>query len=67
MKIAHGAAKGLEFLHEAENPVIYRDFKASNILLDAVSIALHLELHGFPFLFHFGQYIFHFLLLGLQP
>ncbi|XAR51087.1 Non-specific serine/threonine protein kinase [Bertholletia excelsa] len=33
MKIALGAAKGLAFLHEAENPVIYRDFKASNILL----------------------------------
>ncbi|XP_031267936.1 serine/threonine-protein kinase RIPK-like [Pistacia vera] len=35
MKIAHGAAKGLEYLHEAEKPVIYRDFKASNILLDS--------------------------------
>uniref|UniRef100_A0A1J3IHF4 non-specific serine/threonine protein kinase n=1 Tax=Noccaea caerulescens TaxID=107243 RepID=A0A1J3IHF4_NOCCA len=35
MKIAHGAATGLQFLHEAENPVIYRDFKASNILLDS--------------------------------
>ncbi|KAK3438704.1 hypothetical protein EUGRSUZ_C03262 [Eucalyptus grandis] len=35
MKIAVGAAKGLAFLHEAENPVIYRDFKASNILLDS--------------------------------
>jgi serine/threonine protein kinase len=37
MKIALGAAKGLAFLHEeAEKPVIYRDFKTSNILLDAV-------------------------------
>jgi serine/threonine protein kinase len=35
MKIALGAAKGLAFLHEAERPVIYRDFKASNILLDS--------------------------------
>ncbi|XP_059664763.1 probable serine/threonine-protein kinase PBL23 isoform X2 [Cornus florida] len=35
MKIAQGAAKGLEYLHEMANPpVIYRDFKASNILLD---------------------------------
>ncbi|GER39253.1 protein kinase superfamily protein [Striga asiatica] len=35
MKIAQGAAKGLEYLHETANPpVVYRDFKASNILLD---------------------------------
>ncbi|XP_057473996.1 probable serine/threonine-protein kinase PBL23 [Actinidia eriantha] len=35
MKIAEGAARGLEYLHEQANPpVIYRDFKASNILLD---------------------------------
>lgn len=35
MKIARGAARGLEYLHEqADPPVIYRDFKASNILLD---------------------------------
>ncbi|KAM3397162.1 hypothetical protein P3S68_000674 [Capsicum galapagoense] len=35
MKIAEGAMKGLEHLHETANPsVIYYDFKASNILLD---------------------------------
>ncbi|GMH27404.1 hypothetical protein Nepgr_029247 [Nepenthes gracilis] len=35
MKIAAGAAKGLEYLHDkADPPVIYRDFKSSNILLD---------------------------------
>ncbi|KAI9184923.1 hypothetical protein LWI28_002508 [Acer negundo] len=35
MKIARAAAKGLEYLHEsASPPVIYSDFKASNILLD---------------------------------
>ncbi|XP_064944949.1 probable serine/threonine-protein kinase PIX13 [Musa acuminata AAA Group] len=35
MKIAIGAARGLAFLHLSEKQVIYRDFKASNILLDA--------------------------------
>jgi serine/threonine protein kinase len=37
MRIAQGAARGLEHLHDAARPpVIYRDFKASNILLDTV-------------------------------
>ena len=35
-KIALGSAKGLAFLHEPEKPIIFRDFKASNILLDSV-------------------------------
>ncbi|CAD6211287.1 unnamed protein product [Miscanthus lutarioriparius] len=35
LKVAIGAAKGLAFLHAANTPVIYRDFKASNILLDS--------------------------------
>lgn len=35
MKIAAGAARGLAYLHDQMNPpVIYRDLKCSNILLD---------------------------------
>ncbi|CAN1253726.1 Probable serine/threonine-protein kinase CST [Linum perenne] len=35
LKIAIGAARGLAFLHASEKQIIYRDFKASNILLDS--------------------------------
>ncbi|KAK8532222.1 hypothetical protein V6N12_053668 [Hibiscus sabdariffa] len=35
MKIAYGAAQALEYLHDKVNPpVIYRDLKSSNVLLD---------------------------------
>lgn len=35
MKIASSIAQGLEYLHEKANPpIIYRDLKSSNILLD---------------------------------
>uniref|UniRef100_A0A803N5E3 Protein kinase domain-containing protein n=1 Tax=Chenopodium quinoa TaxID=63459 RepID=A0A803N5E3_CHEQI len=34
INIALDAARGLDFLHTSENTVIYRDFKAANILLD---------------------------------
>lgn len=35
MKIAAGSAQGLDYLHnQADPPVIYRDLKSSNILLD---------------------------------
>uniref|UniRef100_A0A2C9USJ2 non-specific serine/threonine protein kinase n=1 Tax=Manihot esculenta TaxID=3983 RepID=A0A2C9USJ2_MANES len=34
LKLAIGAARGLDYLHSLENPIIYRDFKSSNILLD---------------------------------
>ncbi|CAL4990977.1 unnamed protein product [Urochloa decumbens] len=35
LKILTGAARGLAFLHSSERSIIYRDFKASNILLDS--------------------------------
>ncbi|XP_010540703.1 PREDICTED: serine/threonine-protein kinase At5g01020 [Tarenaya hassleriana] len=35
LKIAIAAAKGLAFLHDLDSPIIYRDFKTSNILIDS--------------------------------
>ncbi|KAL3641094.1 hypothetical protein CASFOL_016062 [Castilleja foliolosa] len=34
MNIIRGVAKGLAFMHNLETPIIHRDIKASNILLD---------------------------------
>ncbi|KAK8689031.1 hypothetical protein V6N13_087762 [Hibiscus sabdariffa] len=35
MKIAHGTAQGLQYLHEkAKPPIIYRDLRSSKVLLD---------------------------------
>ncbi|PIN06299.1 Serine/threonine protein kinase [Handroanthus impetiginosus] len=34
LKIVRGVAKGLAFMHSLETPIIHRDIKASNILLD---------------------------------
>jgi serine/threonine protein kinase len=44
LKISTGAAKGLAFLYEAENRVIYRDFKTSNILLEVDQTLNFMEL-----------------------
>ncbi|GLT58823.1 hypothetical protein SLA2020_316860 [Shorea laevis] len=44
LKIVTGAAEGLAFLHTSEKSVIYRDFKAANILLDG---AYHAKLSDF--------------------
>ncbi|KAG8385718.1 hypothetical protein BUALT_Bualt03G0074300 [Buddleja alternifolia] len=47
MQIAKGAAQGLEYLHNtASPPIIYRDFKTSNILLDE---RFNPKLSGFGF------------------
>ncbi|XP_059669948.1 probable serine/threonine-protein kinase PBL7 [Cornus florida] len=47
MKIAAGAAKGLDYLHnQADPPVIYRDLKSSNILLGE---GFHPKLSDFGF------------------
>ncbi|KAL8552958.1 hypothetical protein ACS0TY_001577 [Phlomoides rotata] len=44
LKILMGAARGLAFLHASDRKVIYRDFKASNILLDG---SYHAKLSDF--------------------
>jgi serine/threonine protein kinase len=40
VNIAIDVARGLSFLHNLENQVIFRDLKSSNVLLDSVSFFL---------------------------
>lgn len=51
MRVALGAAKGLAFLHSDKAKVIYRDFKASNVLLDSVSYLLVCSGPSYQYLF----------------
>lgn len=65
MKIALGAAKGLTFLHEeVQKPVIYRDFKTSNILLDAVCYCYNATTTCFLYLYSIMKS--EMLFLGIQ-
>ncbi|KAG6411600.1 hypothetical protein SASPL_129683 [Salvia splendens] len=48
LKIALDTARGLAFLHGVEKPIIYRDFKTSNILLDEVRhLTARSDIYGF--------------------
>ena len=47
VKVAIGAARAVAFLHDLETPVIHRDIKSSDILLDGVSLAEFLNCSAF--------------------
>ncbi|MBA0793702.1 hypothetical protein Gohar_018089 [Gossypium harknessii] len=70
LKIINGAARGLAFLHFSEK-VIFRDFKASNILLDGVSPYLPhyapLDFNGYIAFEHYNAKISDFGLAKLGP
>ncbi|XP_065864494.1 probable serine/threonine-protein kinase PIX13 [Euphorbia lathyris] len=53
IKVAIGASRGLAFLHTSDKQVIYRDFKASNILLDGVAAYTSLTYYFLNFLTFF--------------
>ena len=59
VKVALDAAKGLAFLHSDPVKVIYRDFKASNILLDAVRNTYSKELDGLTNLWKTFYWLWH--------
>ena len=43
VNIAIDVARGLSFLHNLENQVIFRDLKSSNVLLDSVTFVQYLN------------------------
>lgn len=45
MRIAVDVARGLSFLHSLDANVIYRDLKASNVLLDSVCGVMTLDIN----------------------
>lgn len=45
IKVAIQTARGLSFLHGSKPQIIFRDFKASNILLDTVCSITKITLH----------------------
>ncbi|XP_047979240.1 receptor-like cytoplasmic kinase 176 [Salvia hispanica] len=44
IKIAIDIARGLSYLHEQDIPIIHRDFKTANVLLDWVDMFNHMKI-----------------------
>jgi serine/threonine protein kinase len=69
MKIALDVARGLAFLHGGDRPIIYRDFKTSNILLDTVSNYLtQIQIHEgyYITLYHCNKILHPFEIIRLK-